>query len=143
MPFINIYNEDWIWLFLHLNEKKYLQTESVEQKYSNPYINYKEKITFQEFGEIIIIGILKLKEKQNFNFMTSDVFWTKILDERKIYLTELYNIAAAQNKIEILEIIRWLQENYGQFDSLIFTELFNNYFKNELIFKELYNSIRS
>ena len=35
-PFLNIYNEDWIWLFLHSDDEKSLQTEYVLQKITNP-----------------------------------------------------------------------------------------------------------
>lgn len=142
MPFINVYNEDWIWLLLHSNEDKHLQKNSVFQNMSNPYFDFKDKIIFQEIGEIIFTGISMLNEKKEFRFLISDVFWEKVLNKRKIYLTKLYNNAAIKKKRDLMEMIKWVQDYYKEIDNHIFSELFDNYNNDKLTFREIYNSLQ-
>src|ERR1035437_8572337 len=65
--FLNNYNEDWIWLFLQLKEKEYLQTGEVFQELTNPLTSYKTKVIFQEFGEIALDGILDLFKEASYD----------------------------------------------------------------------------
>ena len=121
-PFLNIYNEDWIWLFLHSNDEKYLQTECVIQKNTNPYIGYENKILFQEYGEIFIKGILLAKRKSNFELLSSKSFWENVIQERKVYLSELYDFANISNQKDFQTMIKWLLQNYSQYESCYFSK---------------------
>jgi hypothetical protein len=123
-PFLNIYNEDWIWLFLHSDDEKYLQTECVIQKNTNPYIGYENKILFQEYGEIFIIGILMAKRKSNFELLSSKSLWENVIQKRKVYLLELYNFAKRSNQKDFPIMIKWLLQNYSQYESSYFSEKF-------------------
>lgn len=138
-PFINVYNEDWIWLFFHSNETKFLQSEGVFQNDYNPYLGYKEKILFQEIGEIIITGILSLNRYDSRTFTSSDVFWINIIKERRNYLIELYEIAVNLANNEIIEMINLVINYLDKINSQFFLELFLDYFNADLLFNELIN----
>lgn len=119
-PFLNIYNEDWIWLFLHTDDEKFLQKECVIQNNTDPFIGYENKILFQEYGEIFINGILMAKKKSNFELMSSKPFWENVIQERKVYLLELCNFAKRSNHKDFLTMIKWLLQNYSQYESSFF-----------------------
>jgi hypothetical protein len=138
-PFLNIYNEDWIWLFLHSNENKYLQSECVLQNYSNPYLGFNEKILFQEYGEIVISGILVAKEKVKFELLTSKLFWESIVIERKSYLSKLYELAILSNKDEFTTMINWLLQNYSKCETYNYSELIFNYLNDKETFNVFLN----
>ena len=135
-PFLNIYNEDWIWLFLHSHEEKYLQLEFVIQKKTNPYIGYENKILFQEYGEIFIKGILIAKGKSNFEILPSKSFWENVIQERKVYLSELYDFAKISNRKDLQTMIKWLLQNYFQYESIYFSEKFRDFLNNKQKFEK-------
>jgi len=140
-PFLNIYNEDWIWLFLHSNEEKYLQPDFVIQKYSDPYFDYENKILFQEYGEIIISGILLAKEKENFELLTLKIFWESVIGERKFYISKLYELAKISKRKDLTVMIKWLLQNYSQYGSCYFSECFNDYLNVKQKFENVYNCV--
>lgn len=138
--FLNNYNEDWIWLFLQLKNDKFLQTGEVFQALSDPLANYTDKVIFQEFGEIILDGILDLYQNGYYDSLTDLSFWQRIIKERKEYLTLLENkskqIVAEKN----LKIINWVKKHSENFSAELFQQLFSDYFENRKIFLELYQS---
>lgn len=138
LPFLNIYNEDWIWLFLHSNEKKHLQPKCVIQNYFNPYEKFKEKIIFQEYGEIIVTGIVLAKKEGDLELLMSNVFWERVIIERKGYVMELYEFAKISNKTNIVAMIDWLLQNCFKFESEFFSECFNDYLNFKLNHDECY-----
>lgn len=133
-PFVNIYNEDWIWLFLHTKENKYLQSGCVIQNYSNPFLGFNEKILFQEYGEIVISGILVAKDKVKFELLTSNLFWESIVIERKSFLSKLYELAILSNKDEFSTIINWLLQYYSKYESYNYSEFILNYLNDSETF---------
>lgn len=137
IPFTNLYNEDWIWLFLQLKDKKYLQKGNVIQSAYNPFLNFKEKILFQEFGEIVILGMLKLYKQSFFEMLTHDFFWENVLAERKEFLNKLYDLSAKQKQLECLSMIDWVRSHFSQFNSKLFQESFNDFFNATYAFQDL------
>lgn len=129
IPFVNFYNEDWIWLIFQLKTgKKSIQKGEVYQKKYNPFLNYKEKILFQEKGEIMVDALFRLYKIGNFELLTKHYFWGNILTERKNYLNFIYNISIRKNEILYAEIIKWVISNYSRFSSNLFRHSFDNFF---------------
>jgi len=139
--FLNNYNEDWIWLFLQLQGKQYLQTGEVFQVLTNPLENYKTKVMFQEYGEIVLDGILELYPGKNYEELISESFWAKMLTERKEYLTGLKEKAKQDNKQEYLPIIQHVKSNSNNYKAGMFKLLFEEYFSNRRIFNTFFNSL--
>jgi len=136
--FLNNYNEDWIWLFLQLKEKYYLQTGEVFQELTNPLTNYKSKVMFQEFGEIALDGILDLFKEGSYNSLTQLSFWERLVKEREEYLDLLIKKAVAGEKKIYIEIIEWIKSNSQKLNAPTFQSLFEKYFSDRILFQFLY-----
>lgn len=139
--FLNNYNEDWIWLFLQLKDKAYLQFGEVYQELSNPLKNYKDRIKFQEFGEIALDGILDLYEKGNYKSLQQISFWKRMVQERLEYLEMLIEKGMGHHKEDYVEIISWVKYNSRNFTAELFCNLYQEYFRNQVVFLNLYNSL--
>ena len=139
--FLNNYNEDWIWLFLHLNGNKFLQEGEVYQKLSNPLFDYKAKVMFQEFGEIALDGVLDLYKGDSFEALAQLSFWERLVKERLEYLEMLRNRAVEANKRDYEDVITWIQANSRIFTAEIFRNLFQTYFENRIDFINLFTSL--
>lgn len=139
--FLNNYNEDWIWLFLQLKNKEYLQIGKVLQELNDPLLNYKTKILFQEFGEIALDGILDLYQTGHYDLLCDLLFWERLVKERKEYLNLLTLKAIKRDKKKYVEIIQWVQSNTTNFNAELFCQLFRSYFRNLEVFKKLFNTL--
>lgn len=139
--FLNIYNEDWIWLFLQLKGEKYLQTKEVVQELKNPLEAYEGKIVFQEFGEIVLDGILGLFDNLSNEALSDIIFWERILYERDEYLKKLIRASANKGLTNYMKIITYVQSNSKHFRPLDFKSLLEEYFNNRNAFQKLFNSL--
>jgi hypothetical protein len=139
--FLNIYNEDWIWLFLQLKEEKYLQTKEVIQELKNPLEEYESKIVFQEFGEIALDGILDLYNDPSNEALSDIIFWERIFNERDEYLKKLIRVSTINGFTNYIQIVTYVQSNSKHFRPLDFKTLFEEYFNKRNAFQELFNSL--
>lgn len=139
--FLNNYNEDWIWLFLQLKNDKHLQTGKVFQELSDPLSNYKEKIIFQEFGEIALDGILDLYKEGSYDSLIQLSFWKRMIQEREEYLELLASKAHNTGNTKSLEIVSWVKSNSQNFKAATFQSLFEKYFSDRILFQLLYKSL--
>ncbi len=139
--FLNNYNEDWIWLFLQLKNKEYLQTGEVFQEIVDPYLNYKHKVIFQEFGEIALDGILDLYNQGSYNELVQLAFWERMIEERKEYLDLLLSRSIRDGNKKHIKIIRYLNANSQYLNPIIFKTLFEKYFNNRNLFQCLFDSL--
>jgi len=139
--FLNNYNEDWIWLFLQLKNDKHLQIGKVFQELSDPLSNYKDKIIFQEFGEIALDGILDLYKEGSYDSLIQLSFWERIIQEREEYLELLASKAHNTGNTKSLEIVSWVKNNSENFNAELFRKLFEDYFTNRIKFIQLYSSL--
>ena len=139
--FLNNYNEDWIWLFLQLKNDQHLQTGEVFQELTDPLSNYKDKIIFQEFGEIVLDGILDLNKEGSYDSLIQLSFWQRIIQEREEYLELLASKAHSTGNTKSLEIVGWVKNNPEKFIAELFQKLFENYFMHRNKFLKLYTSL--
>lgn len=139
--FLNNYNEDWIWIFLEASDKQVLMTGHVCQALSNPMQDWEEKIRFQEFGEIVLEGVLDVRQMPNREETLQDVlFWERIIKERIQYICALYESAAKVKNDAHLTILRSLIADFD-FNPPVFSNLFIEYFSNKSMLKPLFESI--
>lgn len=139
--FLNNYNEDWIWIFLEAADHEVLMTGQVSQALADPMKHWEEKIMFQEFGEIILDGVIEtLKTEQKEQILISIAFWTRMLEERIQYLGELHESATRTkdaNQTSILDSVL----THFDFKASTFSTLFIEYFSNKRLLKPLLESI--
>jgi len=140
--FLNYYNEDWIWLFLQLVGRQPRQEGEVFQAFSNPLDNYRDKVLFQEFGEILLDGILDCYPRGSFIDLNSQLFWERMVNERKTYLDTLVRSSRKSNNINYEEILEYIIENSGKYRASTFRNLFEEYFSNLRPFQILFNSLK-
>jgi hypothetical protein len=138
-PFLNIYNEDWIWLFMQPDLKKHLQPVGVFQKIYDPFVNFESKIVFQEIGELFITGLFSLKDLLKLNELLTNEFWENSLHIREKYLIELLNIAKCKERHEFVHIITFTINNMKKIDNTILIEICDTFFKIEPLFDKLLN----
>lgn len=136
--FFNNYNEDWIWLFLQLKNEKHMQTGKVFQELCDPLSKYKDKIIFQEFGEIALDGILDLYKEGSYDSLLLLPFWERMIEEREEYLDLLAKMAENMGNSKSLEIVNWVKKHFANFNALVFQILFEKYFTNRKTFLKLY-----
>lgn len=115
-----------------------MQTGKVFQELSDPLSNYKDKIIFQEFGEIALDGILDLYKEGSYDSLIQLSFWERMIQEREEYL-ELLESKTSNTKNS--EIVSWVKNNSGKFSAELFQNLFNKYFTDRKIFLDLYQSL--
>lgn len=140
--FLNRYNEDWIWLSLHLKNNRTIQAGSVSQALTDPFYNYKEKVFFQEYGEIIVEGIQESRRKGSNDVLLSLKFWKEIIKLRRNYLDKLLSVSKGKNKIQYVEIIELMKTHLSSLDNArVFKSLFQSYFRNHSAFRRLYDSL--
>lgn len=135
MHFPNIYNEDWIWMYLQINGNSFKELGEVFQAKFNPFANYKGKVIFQEFGEIVVDGFIKAEG--NFTLFNNNAFWELIINERKKYLETLVNVSQQQNKKSLTEIVNWLKSHLMEFNGFLFSKYFEEYFIQSEGFKQI------
>lgn len=139
--FLNNYNEDWIWLCLESENQEYKQTGDVFQNKADPFTNFQKRVLFQEFGEIIIDGIFDILKTHDFEILSKKSFWQKILVEREEYLNLLIINAQNQDKPRYYEIVNYVRQSLGIFNSTSFASLFKKYFYNRNLFHKLFKFI--
>lgn len=139
--FLNNYNEDWIWILLQMKNENLLQIGDVFQEIKDPFDNYKSKVIFQEFGELVLDGVFNCYNGGSFDNLTNISFWDQIVKDRTEYLKMLTEKAHLSSKGKSLEIINWVKLNSEIFHAEIFQNLFTQYAKDRLLFLKLYYSL--
>jgi len=135
--FLNIYNEDWLWLFLQLSGRNYIQFGKVLQNLTDAFENYEKKIEFQEYGELALEGVINCYRSASFERLQDLDFWKSIVVERLAYLNQLHTIAGAQQKKHFQKIISLAKNVVLKLEAEEFFNLFVEY-NNELsLFKKI------
>jgi len=105
-PFPNIYNEDWIWIFLHQSKSSVPIFGSVTQLEYDWTEGAVDEAIFQELGETAMEGLLK-SDRRNIRYNINDQeFWEQAIEWRRQKLEKLESRSAHINsrlKCEILE----------------------------------------
>lgn len=95
--FLNLYNEDQIWLFLHAPHTKFAVFGEVEQQQYNPFKDIPVKAVSQEFGEILDDGAEEAFRLSNHSLLLSPDFWREICKDRLKYFNELSKLAIGKS----------------------------------------------
>lgn len=126
--FINKYNEDWIWLFLENYGQDVPKIGSVTQLTFDPFVNWKSKIEFQEFGEILWNG-LHYNKPFNINKLTNADHWGNILQVRKEEINRISTFSLPYNlKNNIFSIKAYLLKKHKDYSGKSFAKIFEYYF---------------
>ncbi len=105
--FLNIYNEDWIWILTHLKNSDFLIKDTVKQNYQDPFAKGKIEIAFQEFGEIIMDGFWLAYENNEVIASFEEVFWKEIVATRIKYLNLLKKNTQINHDRRLMQLVEY------------------------------------
>ena len=120
-----------------------MQIGEVYQAISNPFDSYKNKVIFQEFGEILLEGVLDLyaDASSSYDSLMELEFWERVIIERREYLHMLFQTATKGSKQQYAETIDYVQNNTVGLDAAKFRNLFEEYFEDRQRFQMIYQSL--
>jgi len=126
--FLNYYNEDWIWLHLHMVDDQICKFGEVKQLPFNPIENGIDKAKQQEFGEILVIGVQNACESNNIDRLLNSDFWKDIIHERIDELTSIINLNNKRKKV-IDEICNSLIDYNQNINDEKYVNIWRDYFE--------------
>lgn len=128
--FLNIYNEDWIWLFLENNGKNVNTISFVKQLRYDPFKDWKSKIFFQEFGEIVWDGLFYSPTANRKSKLVQPTYWENALKIRMQELEYTSNLNLPDHlKSTADAILKNLFEFHLRIVPDIFARKFQSYFQ--------------
>jgi glycosyltransferase involved in cell wall biosynthesis len=140
--FLDCYNEDQIWLFLHSPETRFKTFGEVEQQEYDTFENAISKALNQEFGEIIQEGSEEAFRRSNHGLLLKEDFWKEICEARVDYLDQLPKIAISTNLENVgLSVYRDLKEYHSKISHGAFVNVFQGYFESRDRWRTAFGSI--
>jgi len=140
--FLNHYNEDQIWLFLHPPATKFETYEKVEQQSFDPFFNASEKALSQEFGEILDDGAEEAFNRGNSNLLITQDFWEGICNIRINYLKQLKDLSTGKKTEPIaLNVYKVLIDYHSRISYNAFVQVFVEYFGRREKWREIFHSM--
>lgn len=128
--FLNIYNEDWIWLFLQNDGKPIPKIGTVKQLQYGPFENWESKILFQEYGEILWNGLHYSTVPLKRDSLLTPGFWDNILDIRRKEIKSVDSLALPDHLKATAKVIqKTLFDFHRTLSSKGFAQTFQHYFE--------------
>ena len=134
--FLNYYNEDWIWLFLHKPKVKLTKYGEVHQLPFNPFENAVERALQQEFGEILVDGVKKAIESKNNAALTDVHFWNRIVEKRSDLIKDVINLSE-NNCVTGMSVGKFLLSYHSKVDGKQLVNIFTTYFARKKLWLHL------
>lgn len=127
--FLNYYNEDLIWLFLHEPKSKIIKYGEVYQILQDPFENAVKRALDQEFGEILADGVHVALNRGDFSLLMHKTFWDAILGGRTVEIERLMELCKGKNLESIaIDVCRLLLDYHFKVSSDTFCNVFIDYF---------------
>lgn len=140
--FLNYYNEDQIWLFLHTPKAKFETHCEVEQQQYDPFESATTRALNQEFGEIIEEGVEEASMRSDHDLLLREKFWKEICEARLNYINQLPKLIAGTRLEHIgLNVYRQLREYHSHLSSNLFVDVFLRYFNRRQRWRAALESI--
>lgn len=125
--FLNVYNEDWIWLFLENNGGEVTKIGSVKQLKYDPFRDWESRIYFQEIGEILWNGLCYHPPPIKISNLIRPDYWNSILRIRMQELNSTVNLELPDDLNMTADAIR---KKLSYFHRTLLPEIFANEFRN-------------
>lgn len=128
--FLDYYNEDLLWIYLHPYTSKIYCCEEVYQQSQGSSRDLIKEALWQEFGEILFEGAHKSFQKNNFSLLTRNNFWNKVLQEETRYVKKLGDLCREKNiKNDKINILKQIELYILRLTANNFIKVFIEYFK--------------
>jgi len=140
--FLNYYNEDWIWLFLHKPKAKLVKYGEVYQLPYDPFKNAVEKALQQEFGEILVEGVKKsIENGNNTALLLNKDFWNEVIKARTSLIKCIKNLSHENNFSTGGSICKHLLNYHLKINGEEIANIFTIYFQRRKLWCHLLYSI--
>ncbi|MDH3975081.1 MAG: hypothetical protein OEV42_12445 [Deltaproteobacteria bacterium] len=140
--FLNHYNEDQIWLFLHSPETRFKSFHSVEQQEYSTFENAITKAYSQEFGEILQEGSEEAFRQKSHSLLLKENFWKEICDARVNFLNQLPKLTNRTNLEHVgLNIYKNLRDYHSKTSHVLFVNVFQRYFESRTQWRTVFDLI--
>lgn len=131
--FLNYYNEDMIWIYLHPNVK-ILKYGVVYQQPYNIFENAIERALEQEFGEVLIRGVYGAFEQGEPSVLLHKNFWDDILNIETEHIKKVAGLCKGKDieniGIDVCNALLYYLSNLYSDD---FVKVFVGYFKRKKV----------
>lgn len=128
--YLNIYNEDWIWLYLENRGNPVFKVGKVGQMRFDPFQNGVEKALFQEFGEICWEGVLGLDTDFETDRLKQEAYWKKVIYKRLRDIKNIDNLVMhPELSVPVENIKNALMALHAELRPSMFSNLFNEYYE--------------
>lgn len=140
--FLNHYNEDRIWLYLHAPSCKLATYGEVEQIRYNPLEDGAVKALRQEFGEILAEGAEKASKQNDLGLLVDEDFWTEILDMRLAYIKSLNKLCVGQKVEEVArDVCKVLTKYYSSVSPDTFVKVYVKYLEKRCKWRSIWDRL--
>jgi hypothetical protein len=138
--FMNIYNEDWLWMYLHGPKYKAIRYGNAKQLFFDNFKDAIKKAKKQETGELLVDGTKKFLETGKKNNLKKLIFWKQILREKKEYYEKLKKISLYQKKKWCYKILTNVAAHSEKIKASSLNSIYISYFKQRAQWKKIINS---
>lgn len=139
--FINQYNEDWIWMYLHNVRLKFMLYGEVIQQTFDPYKNWKKKVNSQEIGELLVDGVKEAFQAKDIGLLSNLNFWKRILQEKQEYYEILSDLSKKKGLNDLQLIIKFAARHSSTIKPALLLSTFNDYFKQRKKWQKILSNI--
>jgi hypothetical protein len=139
--FLNLYNEDWIWLYFHQVNNSLYQYGEVKQLSYNNFKNARKKAKSQEIGEVIIDGIREIIPKHSLDALMKPSLWRKMLLEKRDYYEHLKILSLRENRRDFHRILCAATNYSRKLHPTLFSTIFNDYFRERQLWLKLLSTV--
>lgn len=123
-PFINVYNEDWIWGYFEQLSRHLPLVDGVEQSRYDIREKSKRQLYWQEFGEIIEWGLRSISNPVNEPRIRDVDYWKQVIEARRHLIESVYSMAGR----EMVELdCDQLMKYHTKVKPVIFSRIFDWY----------------
>ncbi len=141
--FLNYYNEDMIWIYLHHPNTKILKYGEVYQQPYNIFENGIERASKQTFGEVLIRGVYAAFEQRKNSVLLQNTFWEDTLNE-EIECIKKIDRLCKEKEIESIgiDICNEVLSHLSNLHPDDFVKIFVNYFKRKKVWIDNLNKLK-
>lgn len=128
-PFLNYYNEDWIWVLMH-KSASYAMTPAkvVHQTFHSLQRNGSNRAIRQEMGEMLLEGVWNAAPSRNFSLLTDEKAWKQVIADRVFWIEDIAKKCRQQNDRIGIAIATALLRHASTISPSLLAAIFEQYF---------------
>lgn len=124
--FPNTYNEDLLFMLFESKTNNIARCGTIKQMYYDQFSNIKSKSTFQEFGEILFMGIKSAVLRRDLQLLYDPSFWDATINDRKSEIQILKKNLGSEFKLA--DFFFSLYEYHDKLTPMPFIKFIREYF---------------